>query len=73
MSDKKYFYGIKGIEFVWNGEWNDPTIIYKGKTYNYYMLENTLFDMYVDDNPNLTFIEWMALNEYLAFEILELC
>jgi len=71
MADKKYFYGIEPIEFIWNGVWNDPTLKYKGKTYNYYMLEDTLFDMYVDDNPNLTFVEWMELNGYLAIEILE--
>ena len=30
---KQYFYGIRGIEFIWHGEWSDPELIWHGKSF----------------------------------------
>lgn len=43
-----YFYGIEGVEFIDHGEWADPEVVYNGKTYNYYALEDTLYDDFKD-------------------------
>jgi len=71
MMEKMYFYDMKEIEFVWNGEWNDPTIIYKNKEMNYYELEDTMYSLYQDENVSMLFIEWMALNHDLVIEMVE--
>ena len=39
-----YFYDIEGIEYIGHGDWADPELAYKGKTYNYYDLEDALYD-----------------------------
>lgn len=46
------FYGIPEVEFIWHGEWNDPEVAYKGKLYNYYDLENSLYELFEDDIEN---------------------
>ena len=71
MMEKMYFYDIKEIEFIWHGEWNDPTIIYKGKEMNYYELADTMYSLYQDENVSMLFIEWMALNHDLVIEMVE--
>ena len=68
---KQYFYDIKEIEFIYKGEWNDFKVKYKGKKYNYYMLEDILFNIYKNDNPNIHFYNWVRINSSLVFEILE--
>ena len=47
--DKAWFYGIQGIEFVWHGEWSDPTLIYKGREFNYYDIETPMWEIYKED------------------------
>lgn len=40
----KHYRNFKDIQFIWNGEWSDPTLIYKGMKFNYYEIEDTLYD-----------------------------
>lgn len=74
---KKYFYGIKRIEFIYHGDWSDPELIYKGHSFNYYDLENALVEdyKYSDDSKNddnfKNFPKWVKENEYLAFNYLD--
>jgi len=49
---KQYFYGIYGIHFIWNGNAADSHLRYKGKTVNYYNVENTLWERYKEEFPN---------------------
>lgn len=42
--------GIEDIEFVWNGEWADPDLFYKGYRFNYWDVENTLWGDYVEQD-----------------------
>lgn len=46
--------GAEGIEFIYRGEWSDPELVYDGKSFNYWDIENALWDMFceeiVDDN-----------------------
>lgn len=68
---KSYFYGIYGIRFIWHGQWSDPEIIWHGKSFNYYDLENTLYSYYSEEQNPLDFEIWVKKNAYLAREILQ--
>lgn len=38
-----FYRGAKGIEFVFHGAWNDPELIYDGKSFNYWDIEDALW------------------------------
>lgn len=40
--------GTEGVRFVWNGCMSDPELLYDGKLFNYYDIENALWDMFVE-------------------------
>ena len=76
--EKKYFYGIYGIEFVWHGAWADPELRWHGKSFNYYDVENPLWDIYNEEceeenkEPNeKEFAVWVKENAYMAREFLQ--
>lgn len=72
-----YFYGIRGIRFVWHGAWADPELIWHRKSFNYYDVENSLWELFQEDcrenerpiNEN-AFPVWVKKNAGLAREIL---
>lgn len=74
----EYFYGIRGIRFIWHGEWNDPELIWHKKSFNYYDVENSLWELFREDchengqpvNEDV-FDTWVKKNAYLAREILQ--
>jgi hypothetical protein len=39
----KYF---EEAEFIWNGQWNDPQLRYKGRVYNIHLIEDVLWDRF---------------------------
>ena len=43
-----YFLGIRGIQFIWNGAWSDPQIVYKGYIFNAWDIQEGVEDMYDD-------------------------
>lgn len=47
---KRNWYGIKGLEFVWHGEWSDPGVIYKGIEVDSVVPENTMWDRWIHDD-----------------------
>ena len=52
MSTKyDYFYGIRGIRFIWHGTNADPELCYLGKVVNYYAVEGYFWELYKDENP----------------------
>lgn len=57
--DNKYFYGIRGIRFIWHGEWADPELIWREKSFNYYDLEMPLWEAYKEE----CFMENKTANE----------
>ena len=62
---KKYFYGIKQIEFIWNGAWGAPTLIYRGQEISYFHLEDAMYNAYCEDGYEGTeksFEEYMLEN-----------
>ena len=40
--------GADGIEFVSHGAWSDPELIYDGKSFNYWDIDDALWDMFCE-------------------------
>lgn len=47
MADNLYR-GTDGIEYVFHGAWNDPELIYDGKSFNYWDIESALWDEFCE-------------------------
>lgn len=41
--------GTDGIEYVSHGAWSDPELIYDGKSFNYWDIEDALWDMFCEE------------------------
>lgn len=79
------FYGIPGIKFISHGEWSDPEVEYKGYTFNYWDIEDSLYDLfkqefepYEDDlyvnrdtGEVLSFEDWLNQNKDLVYSELD--
>lgn len=46
---KEGWRGSPDIEMGWNGEWADPDLFYKDYTFNYWDIEDALWDMFKED------------------------
>lgn len=54
-----YLYGIRGVYFIWHGTNADPEVYYKGKTVNYYDVDNTMWDEFKETHSDPDkFPEW---------------
>lgn len=56
------YYNIRGISYISHGAWVDPELVFCGKSFNLYDVENTLWDMYCEEAAHDTghgFGEWM--------------
>lgn len=42
-------WGIPNVYYIWHGEWSDPEIQYKNNYYDYYDVEDYLWETYKDD------------------------
>ena len=51
MVKYNYFYGIRGVRFIWHGTNADPELSYLGKVVNYYAVETPFWQMCKDENP----------------------
>lgn len=48
---KKWWYGIENITFIFMGAWNDPYIGYKDYGINCHLIEDAMWDRYNDEYP----------------------
>lgn len=46
------WYGIEGIGFAWHGPWSDPMLHYKGHTFNGNVIQDSMWDMFLEDHGN---------------------
>lgn len=53
-SVKNGYRGSDDIEYVWKGPWSDPELVYDGKTFNYWDIEDALWSMFLEENPQWT-------------------
>lgn len=72
------FYGVPGIKFIWHGEWSDPEVEYKGIRFDYYDLEDPLWDEYKSEMEEegkkadmSEFDDWVYDNKDLVYEFAE--
>jgi hypothetical protein len=72
------FYGLNDVEFTVPNDTDDPTIYYNGNYYNYYAIEDTLWDYYKDEcaengvSPDENeFEKWVADNSYYVYDLLD--
>lgn len=65
------FFGISEIDYIYHGDWCDPEVRYKNELFNYYDLEDTLYDSYLEENIEKTFKEWVIENKEIVFVILD--
>ena len=66
------WYGIPEIKFIWHNEWADPEIEYRGRRCSCYIVEDTMWERYREDDlsdPD-EFERYMREN---AEEVRELC
>lgn len=67
---EQWFYGIKQLQFNYIDNYSDPTVTYKDKVLDYYELENTLYDMYMEENDcGLSFDNWLVMQEERVLDI----
>lgn len=61
-----YWLGIRGIRFINHGEWSDPELQYKGKTVNFWDVEDWAYYEMKYDNGNPDdpeeFVKWCKRN-----------
>lgn len=68
------FYGVPGVEFIWHGEWSDPEVKYKDHLFNYYELENVLWDEFKEEYPEAReedFDKYVLENKARVYELLD--
>ena len=46
--NEAFYRGNKSIKFVYNGDYADPDLIYNGYTFNYWEIENALWEDFLD-------------------------
>ena len=75
---KNYFYGIYGIQLISHGSWSDPELIWHKKSFNYYDVENALWEDYneecKEENKEVNeddFAIWVKNNAYIVREYLQ--
>ena len=57
----KEWRNIPGTELIWHGEWADREIIYKGKSVNYWSVEDALELSYKSEENNVgSYGQWVS-------------
>ena len=69
----KNWYGIEGISFIWNGEWSDPEIEYKGYIFNSYDIEYAFYEDWKESNSDIPFEDYMVMAGESVKEYLDDC
>ena len=49
LKESANYRGNPEIEFVWHGAWNDPELIYKGESFNYWEVEDALWEDFLEE------------------------
>lgn len=71
------FYGIRGLIFMWHGEWAAPEVydVKSGLVFNYFDLENPLWEEYIemggDDNDDEAFYKFVRENTDILWDTID--
>lgn len=68
---KKFYMGIRGIEFIYHNDYTDPELRYKGRLYYYYDFEEMLMNDHKESESELSFEDWVAQNHENAICMIE--
>ena len=71
----KNWYGIPDILFIWRGAYNDPLIEYKGRQCSCYIVEDTMWQRFEEDensDDEYKFSEYMRNHPDDVYELCEL-
>ncbi len=71
---KKWYRGVEGVEYVFNGEWADPEIVYGGYAINEPTATDGLWGMYRDETGQDSqdgFSAWLRENRELFLSSLD--
>lgn len=73
-----YFYGIRGIGYVWHGHWADPELVWHGHSFDYYDVETPLWECYASqceeeglEATDEAFPAWVRENAWRARDYLQ--
>ena len=68
------WYGIEGIHLIWHGEWSDPELLYKGKLFNYWDIDEGMYSIFQEEtglNDTDEYNEWMTNNKETVINYLD--
>ena len=72
------WYGVDGVEFIWNGAWSDPELKYQDKIFNSHDVEDALWEDYSEECKEAgktptedEFDNWVLENKHLVYEYLD--
>lgn len=68
---KDLFYGTPDVYIIWHGEWSDPELLYNGHLYNYYDIEDCLYNAWQEEKPDVPFDTWVQQNSDMVYSALE--
>ena len=72
--NRPYYRGVRGVYFIFHGEWSDPEIFYKGMLVNYWEIDNALWSSYKEEGftseDNEEFSKWVRKNSELLKEFI---
>lgn len=52
LEDYPDWYGIPNIKFIWHNSQTDPTLVYKGKEFSQYLVEDTMWFRFTHDDDD---------------------
>lgn len=52
LEDYPDWYGIPNIKFIWHNTQSDPTLVYKGKEFSQYYVEDTMWYRFTHDDDD---------------------
>lgn len=74
------FYNVPGVEFIYHGDMSDPEVRYKNRLFNYWDLEDALYEQYIEEgNPRINspscddkqFRDWIADDPDMVYGYLD--
>lgn len=79
---KLHYRTLGRVEYIYHGQWSDPELIYKKHSFNYWSIEDTLYNMFIEDceytgdridvgNIDEQFNRWLSKNRATCYAYLD--
>lgn len=68
--------GLKRIQFIYHGDWSDPELIYKKRSFDYYNIEDLLYNEFKaieekEDPTDEEFDKWIGNNKSYIYNLIK--